>query len=254
MSETIRGGRQLRILIADDHPLFRRGIRDVIDEEDDMQVVGEAADGEQAVQRARELGPHGLDLVLMDIDMPRLGGIAATKRILAEHPGLPVVMLTVSTLDVDVFEATRAGARGFLSKSLAPAAMVRALRDFHRDGALPMSRTMAARLLAQLQQAAAASQQQFDPAAAAALEERMASTLTPREREVLELIAQGARDRDIAGRLVLTVSTVKAHVQHILRKLGARNRMEAVARVRNGRAPRQAPHHPGPAHAGGGTA
>jgi DNA-binding NarL/FixJ family response regulator len=221
----------LRILIADDHTFFRRGVREVIEEEDDMEVVGEATDGEEAIQRIRELRPDGLDLVLMDVDMPCLDGIAATKRILAEDPGLPVVMLTVSTLDRDLFAAARSGAVGFLSKGLSPTALVRALRDFCREGALPMSPTMAAKVLAHFQQATASAA----PNAAAmdeAVQEQVESPLTAREREVVQLIAQGARDRDIAERLILTEHTVKKHVKSILRKLGARNRAEAAARLR----------------------
>src|SRR5207245_7276978 len=108
-----------------------------------MEVVGEAADGEQAVQLARRLRPHRLDLVLMDIEMPKLNGIGAMQQIVASDPELPVVMLTVSTQEHDLFGAMRAGAAGFLSKSLSPTALIRALRDFHRYGSLPMSRIMA---------------------------------------------------------------------------------------------------------------
>ncbi len=231
MSQAQGGDRPLRILIVDDHPLVRRGIREVIDEEDDMRVVAEAADGEEAIRRVRELRPHGLDLVLMDIDMPGLDGIAATERIRAADPALPVIILTMSTLDRDLFEATRAGAVGFLSKTLSPTAMVRALRDFHREGALPMSPTMAARVLAHFQQRAITSQPEPPPSPAG--DERTEGPLTAREREILALIAQGARDKDIADRLVLAESTVKKHVQNILRKLDARNRTEAVARFRD---------------------
>ena len=216
----------------DDHPLVRRGIREVIDDEDDMRVVAEASDGEEAIRRVRELRPHGLDLVLMDIDMPGLDGISATERIREADPALPVVILTMSTLDRDLFEATRAGAIGFLSKTLSPTAVVRALRDFHREGALPMSPTMAARVLAHFQQRTIASQPEASPGPAG--DDRAEGPLTAREREILELIAQGARDKDIADRLVLAESTVKKHVQNILRKLDARNRTEAVARFRDG--------------------
>ena len=226
------GDRPLRILIADDHPFFRRGLREVLEEEADMRVVAEAADGEEAVRRACELRPHGLDLVLMDIDMPRLDGISATKQILVADPGLPIVMLTVSALDRDLTETARAGAVGFLSKGLSARAMVRALRDFYREGALPMSPVMASKLLAHLRES-------IDELSAARtadsrVDELTGSVLTPREREVLELIASGARDREIAERLVLTESTVKKHVQNILRKLDARNRTEAAARLRSG--------------------
>lgn len=219
----------LRVLITDDHAFFRRGIREIINDEDDMQVVGEATDGAQAVRMARELRPRGLDVVLMDIDMPVLDGISATEQISANDPDLPVVMLTVSTLDRDLFEAVRVGAVGFLSKSLSPDALVRALRAFHRGESLPMSPSMAQKVLGYFQQAKAGR-------GAATLEATGGTeiTLTPREREVLELIARGARDREIADLLVVTESTVKKHVQNILRKLHARNRAEAVARLRDG--------------------
>ena len=115
--------RLLRILIADDHTLFRRGLRDVIDEAEDMEVVAEAADGEQAVRLASQLRPGGLDLVLMDIEMPKLDGITATQRIVAVDPGLPVVMLAVSDEELHLLAAVRAGAVGLLSKSLTPAAL-----------------------------------------------------------------------------------------------------------------------------------
>jgi two-component system nitrate/nitrite response regulator NarL len=217
----------LRILIADDHAFFRRGIREVLEEQADMRVVAEVADGEEAIRRVRELGTRGLDLVLMDIEMPGLGGIAAVRRLLAEEPGMPVIMLTVSTAEDDLIAAARAGAVGFLNKSLAPAALVRALRDFHREGALPMSRTMAARLLTHFRQVAAAVPPDAPSPAGAPAEQ-----LTPREREILALLASGARDREIAAQLSLAENTVKTHVQNILRKLGARNRTAAVARLR----------------------
>lgn len=219
----------LRILIVDDHAFFRRGIREVIDDEDDMQIVGEASDGEQAVQTSAQLRPDGLDVVLMDIDMPRMDGITATERINERDPHLPVIMLTVSTLDRDLFEAIRVGAVGFLSKSLSPDALVRSLRGFQRGESLPISPSMAQKVLSYFQQ------RDLGPAARTAVpSEQMEITLTAREHEVLELIARGARDREIADLLVVTESTVKKHVQNILRKLHARNRAEAVARLRGG--------------------
>ena len=230
MAEPLDG--PLRMLIVDDHAVFRRGIREVLHEEDDMQVVAEALGGEQAIQMVRDLRPDGLDLVLMDIDMPGMDGITTTERIAAEHPNLPVVMLTVSTLDRDLFEAVRVGAVGFLSKSLSPDALVRALRGFRRGESLPMSPALAQKVLGFFKAVPmAAAQTASAPAfAEAALSE---TGLTGREQEVLELIAEGARDREIAERLVVTESTVKKHVQNILRKLHARNRVEAVAHLRN---------------------
>jgi DNA-binding NarL/FixJ family response regulator len=242
----------LRLLIADDHALFRRGLREVLEEEADMRVVAEASDGGEAVRRARALWPHGLDLVVMDVDMPHQNGTSAARQIVRELPGLPVVMLTVSTLDRDLYDAVRAGAAGFLSKSLAPTAILRALRDYHREGALPMAPTTAAKALTYFQQLTSEHGTPTAPAGVTSagrrpafdqpdLDHRGASwdvrperSLTPREREVLSLVAQGARDREIADRLVLTESTVKSHVQSILRKLGARNRTEAVARLQRG--------------------
>jgi two-component system NarL family response regulator len=218
-----QAGRRLRVLITDDHALFRRGIQEVIDAEDDMRVVAEAGDGEEAIRLARELRPHGLDVVLLDLNMPGLDGIATTRRLLAEDPDLSIVILTVSTLDEDLFEAARLGAVGFLSKRLSGPAIVRALRDFHRDGALPMSRTMAARVLAHLRDVAAKAEERIE--AGAAVDGAAADQLTQRQREVVELLATGARDREIAERLMVAENTVKRHVQNILRKLEARSRL-----------------------------
>jgi DNA-binding NarL/FixJ family response regulator len=223
----------LRILIADDHALFRYGVRQLIEEDGTMQVVGEASNGEEAIALVRELQPDGLDLVLMDLDMPGLGGIGATRRIRAEHPDLPVIVLTVSALDRDLIEAVEAGASGFLTKSLSAGALLRALRDFHHEGALPMTPVMAGRVVAHFQHRIGA------PGTASLaspdVQEWLDTVLTPREQEVLALVASGARDREIGERLVITERTVKSHVQSILRKLAARNRTEAVARFHGGR-------------------
>ena len=213
----------LRILLADDHEPFRRAMRAVIEREEDMQIVAEAADGRAAVRLSRALRPHGLDVVLMDIDMPDLDGIRATQQITAADPDLPVVMLTVSTLDRDLFEAVQVGAIGFLSKGLSADAVVRALRSFHRYESLPLPRAMASKVLAYFQQR--------ETKRPAAQSQAVGGGLSSREREVLELIAQGARDREIAERLIVSEGTVKKHVQNILRKLHARNRAEAVARL-----------------------
>jgi two-component system NarL family response regulator len=219
---------RLRLLIVDDHAFFRRGIREILNEEEDMEVVAEASSGEQAIQLVRELRPDGLDLLLMDIDMPGLDGISATAQIAAEYPDMPVIMMTVSTLDRDLFEALRVGAVGFLSKSLSPDALARALRGFKRGESLPMSSDVAQKVLGYFKGTLAEPQ----PPSAAAQQAETETSLTPREQGVLELIALGARDREIAERLVVTESTVKKHVQNILRKLHARNRAEAVARLR----------------------
>jgi DNA-binding NarL/FixJ family response regulator len=241
---------RLHILIVDDHALFRGGLRQLIEQEDDMRVVGEASNGEEAItfireragreraggewagrERAGRETPASLDLVLMDIDLPGMDGIGATRRIRAEFPDLPVIMLTVSTLDRDLIEAVEAGAVGFLTKSLSASALIRALRDFRAEGALPMDPTMAARVVAHFQRRIAAPGSQ--PAPAADTREWLEERLTPREQQVLAQLTSGARDREIADRLVIAERTVKNHVQSILRKLGARNRTEAVARFHN---------------------
>jgi two-component system NarL family response regulator len=222
-----------RILIVDDHTFFRRGLRDVLNEEQEMEVVAEAGNGQWAGDLARSLRPHGLDLVLMDIEMPGMNGIEATRAILASDAALPVIILTVSSTDQDLFEAMRAGAAGFLSKSLSSTALVRTLRDFRNDGALPMSRSMAARVLAFFQQHGADSPV-VETTRQGTSVAGDAPQLTPREREVLELIASGYRDREIAGSLVVAETTVKKHVQSILRKLAAQNRTQAAARLRGG--------------------
>ena len=215
----------LRILLADDYAAFREGLRDVLGRQPDLRLLAEAETGTDAIRYAGLLRPDNLDLVLMDIDLPDLSGIDATYAITAADPRLPVVMLTVSTLDRDLFDAMRSGAVGFLNKNFGSAALVRALRDFHEHGALPMSRQMAAKVLASLQ---ADAQQRHAPVDEA--------TLSPREREVLAMIANGARDREIAEVLVVAETTVKSHVQHILNKLHVRNRAAAAARFRGGHA------------------
>ena len=211
----------MRILIVDDHPFFRRGLREVLDAESDMQVVAEAGDAEHAIDLVQQLRPDRLDMILMDVDLPAINGIVATQRITGLDPDLPVVMLTVSTLDRDLFEALENGAVGYLSKTLSPDALLAALRAFRHDGALPLSRPIAQKMLGYFR-------------ARPRAPERAPTILTDREREVLELIAGGARDREIAERLVVSESTVKKHVQNILRKLHVRNRTEAVGQFREG--------------------
>jgi DNA-binding NarL/FixJ family response regulator len=212
----------LRVLIADDHEGFRYELCDALTREPEIQVVADESNGADAIRRVRALRPYGLDLVLMDIDMPIMNGIDATSEIVASDPGLPVIILTVSTLDVDLFAGVRSGAVGFLNKTLSPATLMRTLRDFRCNGSLPMSRAMASKALAHLQHQSPRPPDETPPTA----------RLTGREREILSCIARGARDHEIADALVVGETTIKTHVRHILHKLGARNRTEAVARLR----------------------
>jgi DNA-binding NarL/FixJ family response regulator len=214
----------LRILVVDDDAFFRRGLREILNEAEGVQVVGEASDGAQALALAGELcAEDGVDLVLTDLALPRIDGLAMTSRLLEAHPNLGVVVLTLSTADSDLVDAVRAGVVGYLSKHLGPEALVSALLAFHRGESLPMSRAIGLRVLDLARHAAG-------------LGERVEAALpqlTSREADVLDLVASGARDRDIAERLVVSESTVKKHLQNILRKFHARNRAEAVARWRS---------------------
>ena len=217
------GGR-LRVLIADDHEGFRHELRSVLAREPDFAVVAEGSNGAEAVMRARALRPSGLDLVLMDIAMPVMDGLEAAADIAATDPSLPIIILTVSRLERDLFAGVDSGAVGFLNKDLSPAMLVRTLRDFRRRGSLAMSRPMASKALDHLRQRRSGGPRPLDGEAG----------LSSREHEVLTQIARGAHDGEIAAALAVAESTVKTHVRHILRKLGARNRAEAVARFRDG--------------------
>jgi DNA-binding NarL/FixJ family response regulator len=211
----------LRILIADGDAFFRRGIREILNEAAGIHVVGEAVDAEQAVRLANDLQPRGLDLVLLDVELARGNNFAPAELLLAEHPDLAVVILTVAEVESDLLEVVRAGAVGYLSKTQTPAVLVRALHAFHRAESLPISRPMAMALLGRLRERVLATHPTDEPL----------PNLTAREKEVCQMIAHGARDREIAAQLVVSESTVKKHVQNILRKLHARNRAEAVARL-----------------------
>ncbi|MFD8889779.1 response regulator [Streptomyces sp. NPDC059566] len=205
----------IRVLLADDQLLVRAGFRALLDAQPDVGVVGEAADGEEAVRLVRELRP---DVVLMDIRMPVLDGLAATRRI-GEDEALAdvrVVMLTTFELDEYVFEAIRAGASGFLVKDTEPEELLRAVRAVVAGDAL-LSPGVTRRLIAEF---AARSKQ---PAAAAGL-----GRLTDREREVMALVGMGLSNEEIARRLVVSPLTAKTHVSRTMVKLGARDRAQLV--------------------------
>ncbi|HET7648082.1 MAG TPA: response regulator transcription factor [Gaiellaceae bacterium] len=199
-----------RILLADDQALVRGGFRLILDAEPDLEVVAEAADGGEAVELAAAARP---DVALLDIRMPGLDGIEATRRLVAAQPETRVLILTTFDLDEYVVEAFRAGASGFLLKTAPPHQLVAAVRTV-REGDALLAPASTRRLI---QQAAR------PPAVAPALEE-----LTAREHEVLRLLARGLSNTEIATELVVEPSTVKSHVASVLAKLGLRDRIHAV--------------------------
>ncbi len=205
----------LRILIADDHPLFRKGMRALLGAVPDFEVVGEATAGSEVVERARDLQP---DVVLMDLQMPGGSGIAATREILAADPHIRVLVVTLFEDDDSVFMALRAGARGYVLKDAEEEEMVRAIRAVGQGEAI-FSPAVAIRVLAYFAARPAAPPQAF-PA------------LTGREREILDLIAQGLPNPAIARQLALSTKTVGNHVSSIFSKLQVADRAEAIIRAR----------------------
>jgi len=205
----------IRVLLADDQALVRSGFRMILEARDDVEVVGEAEDGAEAVALVRSLRP---DAVLMDVRMPRLDGVEATRRLTAAGSRARVVILTTFDLDEYVYAAIRAGASAFLLKDVEPEQLVDAVRVVARGDAL-LAPTVTRRLLERF----ADSLPGEAPPPPAEL-----AALTPREREILELVAAGLSNAEIAERLVLGETTVKTHVSSVLRKLGLRVRVQAV--------------------------
>jgi DNA-binding NarL/FixJ family response regulator len=208
-------GDAIRVMICDDHALFRRGLIMVLESEEGIEVVGEAEDGEEAVASVEDLAP---DVVLMDVRMPRVSGIEATRRIAEVVPAAKILMLTVSDEEDDLYDAIKAGATGYLLKEISIEEVATAIRAVVSGQSL-ISPSMASKLLSE-----------FTNLAKKANDRQSVPTprLTDRELEVLKLVAQGMSNREIAGELFISENTVKNHVRNILEKLHLHSRMEAV--------------------------
>ena len=196
----------IRVLVVDDHAVVRRGLTELLDNEADMEVVGAAADGEEAVAMASSLGP---DVVLMDLSMPEVDGVDATRRILTQQPGLPIVIVTSFSERDRILAAIDAGAVGYLLKDAEPDELLRGVR------------------------AAAAGDSPFSPKAARALlnlggQRKAAEDLTPREREVLGLLSSGLTNKVIARRLGISEKTVKTHLTSVFSRIGVSDRTQAA--------------------------
>jgi DNA-binding NarL/FixJ family response regulator len=204
----------MKILLVDDHILFREGLASLLSTQVDMQVVGGASSVEESIEQMRELGP---DLILMDFGLPDGTGLEATEAILAERPETNIVFLTVHEDDKRLFAAIRSGAKGFLPKSVPVARLLTYLRGVEQGDAA-ITPAMTGRIMARLAQT---EPREARPHAAVA-------NLTERERDVLKELATGASNREIANRLFISEQTVKNHVSHILAKLGLKSRHEAA--------------------------
>ena len=206
----------IRILMADDHTLFRDGMRALFGTLPDTELVGEAANGNEAVTKAEELQP---DVVLMDIQMPDRNGVEATRQIVQTSPHIGVIIVTMFEDDDSLFAAMRAGARGYVLKGADQEEMLRAIRAVSRGEAL-FGPAIAARLASFFNSSSSLSATAFP-------------NLTDRERDVLNLLAQGLSNQEIAGRLVISVKTVRNHVSNIFSKLQVVDRVQAIIRARD---------------------
>jgi DNA-binding NarL/FixJ family response regulator len=210
----------VRVLLVDDQALFREALGTLLATNDGITIVGEAGNGEEALARAAELTP---EVVLMDLRMPVLDGVAATKRLQLEHPGVRVIALTTFDDDEDVFAALRAGALGYLLKDVSSARLVEAVLAAAR-GESVLQPSVAAKVVARFAQLSDPAESRPQP---------LVVPLSERELEVLRLLADGRSNREIASTLFLAEGTVKNHVTNLLGKLGARDRTQAALRARD---------------------
>lgn len=206
---------QIRVLVVDDHALVRRGVVEALSEEQGIEVVGEAADGAEVVEKAKALSPN---VVIMDLQMPGVGGLDATLALHTEVPAVQVLVFTVSESEADLFSAMRYGAKGYILKNAGGEDLVRAVMHIAQGGVI-VSPDMASKLLDELSQINVAG----GPQAA------LVDGISPRETEVLQLVAQGSSNSMIAATLIISENTVKTHLRNIMDKLHLANRSQAAA-------------------------
>lgn len=210
---------KVRVMVVDDHALFRRGIVAVLEAAEGLDVVGEAVNGLEAIDRARELVP---DVIVMDLNMPKCSGLEATQALQTELPQINILVLTVSDQEADLFAAIRFGARGYLLKKTDPEDLVDAIFDISRGGAI-FSPLMASSLLSEFKSISPGAAPVLPPVA------NVGSGVSPREHEVLQLVARGFTNREIADALFISENTVKTHLRSIMEKLHLANRSQAAA-------------------------
>ena len=208
---TSKAKESIRVLIVDDHPIVRQGLATVLDQQEDLIVVGQAVDGVDAVAQAQELLP---DIILMDLQMPQMDGVEAIRRIIGERTGSRIIILTTYATDEYIFSGIEAGAQGYLLKDSPPDEVVTAIRTVHQGDSMIQPR-VASRLLDRLGQLSHAHPPE--------------TLLSVREIEVLQVMATGAANKEIANQLQIGQSTVKTHIVRIFNKLGVNGRLEAVS-------------------------
>ncbi len=207
----------ITVLVVDDHTLFRRGIVAVLNGHEELKVIGEATDGLEAIEKAGELKP---DVILMDLNMPRCSGLEAIQALQAEMPQVNILVLTVSEMEADLFAAVKFGATGYLLKKAEPEELVRAITAIAQGGVI-VSPLMATKLLTEFKQLTNGVEKEAV--------EKDEAELSPREAEVLHLVAQGATNKEIADSLFISENTVKTHLRSIMEKLHLANRSQAAA-------------------------
>jgi DNA-binding NarL/FixJ family response regulator len=207
----------IKVLVVDDHALFRRGIITVLSNQESLEIVGEAADGLQAIGKAEETAP---DVILMDLNMPHCSGLEATQALQTKMPQVNILVLTVSENEADLFAAIKFGATGYILKNTEPEELIQAI--FHiAQGGVIISPIMATKLLTEFKELETRTER--TPA------QEAEATLSPREDEVLRLVAQGATNKEIADSLFISENTVKTHLRNIMDKLHLANRSQAAA-------------------------